>query len=132
LACACLPLIAAAPTAAAPSFENSGFDDQLVATGFDQPTAFAYTPDGRMFVTEKAGRVRVVPAGAHAPLSTPVIDISGHVNSSTDRGLLGIAVDAFTWSEMSITAPACAELCPGRTTFTTPPFWATNVRPSGV
>src|SRR4051794_942332 len=94
LACACLPLFAAVPAAGSPVFENAGFDDQLVAAGFDQPTAFAYTPDGRTFVTEKAGRVRVVPAGASAPLSTPLIDISGHVNSSTDRGLLGITVDA--------------------------------------
>ena len=46
-----------------------------------------------MFITEKAGRVRVVsPTGTLA--AAPVIDISGHVATQTDRGLLGIAVDA--------------------------------------
>ena len=94
LACACLPLFAAAPVAAAPVFENAGFDDQLVASGFDQPTAFAYTPDGRTFVAEKGGRVRVVLPGHSAPEAGSVIDISSRVNSSTDRGLLGLAVDS--------------------------------------
>ena len=45
-----------------------------------------------MFVAEKAGRVRVVTA-AGTLLATPLIDISGHVHPSGDRGLLGIAVD---------------------------------------
>ena len=94
LACACLPLLAAAPVAAAPVFENAGFDDQLVASGFDQPTAFAYTPDGRTFVAQKGGVVKVVLPGQSSPQAGAVIDISDHVNSSTDRGLLGIAVDA--------------------------------------
>jgi glucose/arabinose dehydrogenase len=46
-----------------------------------------------MFVAEKAGRVRVVTA-AGALLSKPLLDISDHVNTNGDRGLLGIAVDS--------------------------------------
>jgi hypothetical protein len=70
-----------------------GFSTVEIATGLDGPTALAYAPDGRMFVTEKAGRVRVVDATGRLQ-AEPVIDISNHVNSYWDRGLLGIAVDA--------------------------------------
>ena len=71
----------------------TGFSEISVASGLADPTALAYAPDGRMFITEKAGRVRVVtPTGSLA--AEPVIDISGHVATQTDRGLLGIAVDA--------------------------------------
>ena len=70
-----------------------GFSTVQQVAGLDGPTALAYAPDGRLFVAEKAGRVRVV--GADGRLHPePVIDISDHVNSYWDRGLLGIAVDA--------------------------------------
>ena len=70
-----------------------GFSTVEQVAGLDGPTALAYAPDGRLFVAEKAGRVRVV--GADGRLHPePVIDISDHVNSYWDRGLLGIAVDA--------------------------------------
>lgn len=69
------------------------FAEITVAQGLADPTALAYAPDGRMFVAEKSGRVRVVRAdGSLAP--APVIDISDHVATQGDRGLLGIAVDA--------------------------------------
>jgi glucose/arabinose dehydrogenase len=46
-----------------------------------------------MFVAEKAGRVQVVRSdGTRDPV--PLVDISDHVNSYLDRGLLGLAVDA--------------------------------------
>ena len=71
----------------------AGFSTVEQVAGLDGPTALAYAPDGRLFVAEKAGRVRVV--GADGRLrAEPVIDISDHVNSYWDRGLLGIAVDA--------------------------------------
>ena len=46
-----------------------------------------------MFVAEKAGKVRVVTA-AGTLVSKPLIDISDHVNTTGDRGLLGLAVDS--------------------------------------
>jgi glucose/arabinose dehydrogenase len=51
----------------------------------------AWAPDGRMFVIEKEGRLKVVaPGGSTATL---VADLSSVVNSYWDRGLLGLAVD---------------------------------------
>ena len=70
-----------------------GFSKITLASGLADPTAMAYAPDGRLFVAEKAGRLRVITAGGSL-LSAPVIDISDHVATQGDRGLLGIAVDS--------------------------------------
>jgi glucose/arabinose dehydrogenase len=40
-----------------------GFTDSAVATGLTRPVALDVAPDGRFFVTEQAGTVRVVKAG---------------------------------------------------------------------
>jgi glucose/arabinose dehydrogenase len=70
----------------------AGFSTVQQVAGLDGPTALAYAPDGRLFIAEKAGRVRVVDASGRLQ-PDPVIDISDHVNSYWDRGLLGLAVD---------------------------------------
>lgn len=66
-----------------------GFVDELLTSGLSSPTAFAFAPDGRIFVAEQAGRVRVVRNGAL--LATPLVSLP--VNSDGERGLLGIAID---------------------------------------
>ncbi len=70
-----------------------GFSEEIVASGLNQATTVAFAPDGRMFIAEKAGRVRVVTAGGTL-LPAPVVDISDHVNTAVERGLLGLAVDS--------------------------------------
>lgn len=45
--------------------------------------------DARLFVVEKAGRIRIIMDGNL--LATPFLDISGQVSSSGERGLLGLA-----------------------------------------
>lgn len=85
-------LLAVAAPAAAVTLP-AGFSDVSVATGLTGPTAVASAPDGRMFVAEKAGRVRVVDPDGRL-VSAPLVDISDHVNGFADRGLLGIAVDS--------------------------------------
>jgi len=64
---------------------------EVVVGGFTLPTAMAFLPDGRLLIAEKSGRVSVYKDGGLLP--TPFIDISDHVNSYEDRGLLGIAAD---------------------------------------
>jgi glucose/arabinose dehydrogenase len=49
----------------------------------------AFAPDGRLFVAEQSGRLRVIKNGAL--LTQPFVTLS--VNSSGERGLLGIAFD---------------------------------------
>ncbi len=67
-----------------------GFVQETIAAGFTLPTDFVFAPDGRLFVAEKAGRIRVVQSSS--VLDTPLLDISDRVNSMFDRGLLGIAL----------------------------------------
>jgi glucose/arabinose dehydrogenase len=41
----------------------AGFEDTVVAGGFYLPTSMTFAPDGRLFVTEKGGTVKVVENG---------------------------------------------------------------------
>ena len=70
----------------------SGFEERTIAPGLTGPVGVAWTPDGRMLLIEKDGRLKVAPAAGGAP--TTVLDITGRVNSYWDRGLLGVAVDS--------------------------------------
>ena len=67
----------------------SGFAETRVATSMPNPTAMAIAPDGRIFVAQQGGALRVVKNGAL--LTQPFLTAS--VNSSGERGLLGIAFD---------------------------------------
>ena len=67
----------------------SGFAETRVATSMPNPTAMAIAPDGRIFVAQQGGALRVVKNGAL--LSQPFLTLS--VNSSGERGLLGVAFD---------------------------------------
>src|SRR5688572_30112540 len=66
-----------------------GFAETRVATGLANPTAMAIAPDGRVFVAQQGGALRVIKNGAL--LSQPFLTVS--VNASGERGLLGIAFD---------------------------------------
>lgn len=67
----------------------TGYTDAVFASGFSNPTAMEFAPDGRLFVLQQGGTVRVVKNGAL--LSTPFLTLT--VDSSGERGLLGIAFD---------------------------------------
>src|SRR4051812_26298072 len=67
----------------------AAFSDETVATGLSSPTAMAFAPDGRLFVCQQGGQLRVIKNGSL--LATPFLTVS--VNSSGERGLLGIAFD---------------------------------------
>ena len=60
-----------------------------MAGGLTNPTAMALAPDGRIFVCEQGGALRVIKNGALLP--TPFLTVT--VDSSGERGLLGIAFD---------------------------------------
>ncbi|MEM9090558.1 MAG: DUF4347 domain-containing protein [Cyanobacteria bacterium P01_F01_bin.53] len=73
-----------------PSPTGAGFTRQTLVSGLDNPLAFTYADDGRIFVTEKAGRVKIIENGQ---VVSTFIDINAEVNSYWDRGLMGIALD---------------------------------------
>ncbi|HEX6728930.1 MAG TPA: PQQ-dependent sugar dehydrogenase [Pyrinomonadaceae bacterium] len=66
-----------------------GFTDSLVAAGLTNPTAMALAPDGRIFVCQQSGALRVIQNGVL--LATPCLTVT--VDSSGERGLLGVAFD---------------------------------------
>ena len=37
------------------------FQNEVLATGFDLPTAMKFLPDGRMLVAELRGKIKIVP-----------------------------------------------------------------------
>jgi len=63
-----------------------GFDDVPVASDLVKPTSMAFAPDGRLFVTEQEGAVRLLKDGA-----PPALFLAVATDASRERGLLGIA-----------------------------------------
>jgi glucose/arabinose dehydrogenase len=67
----------------------SGFTDTPVVSGLSSPTAMAFAPDGRIFIAQQGGQLRVVKDGVL--LTQSFLQVT--VNSSGERGLLGVAFD---------------------------------------
>ena len=87
LAVCTFSLLLAAPAHAATV--PSGFTEALVASGLSSPTAMQFAPDGRLFVCEQGGKLRVIKNGSL--LSAAFVTLS--TDSSGERGLLGVAFD---------------------------------------
>lgn len=63
-----------------------------VTANLDSPTYLtAPAADARLFVTERAGRIRILQNGV--PLAAPFLDISGQVSTVGEGGLLSLAFD---------------------------------------
>jgi glucose/arabinose dehydrogenase len=69
---------------------NVAYTVATVAGGLDHPWGLAFLPDGRMLVTEKPGRLRIVTADGK--LSAPVAGLPA-VDNRGQGGLLGLALD---------------------------------------
>jgi glucose/arabinose dehydrogenase len=77
--------LAVAPAATVPQ----GFTDSTFVFGIPNGTAMQFAPDGRLFVAQQTGALRVVKNGQllNAPFLSVTIDAQG------ERGLLGFAFD---------------------------------------
>jgi glucose/arabinose dehydrogenase len=80
-----LPHLKEARAAALPA----NFVETQFASGLSNPTAMAFAPDGRLFVSQQDGQLRVIKNGVLLP--TPFLTVT--VDASGERGLLGIAFD---------------------------------------
>ena len=69
----------------------AGFQESTVFSGLDDPTAVEFASDGRVFVAEKSGLIKVFDDIAD---STPSVfaDLRTNVHDYWDRGLLGLAL----------------------------------------
>jgi glucose/arabinose dehydrogenase len=83
---------AAPPLAVAIPGLPGGFQDEIVFSGLEEPTTLGLANDGRVFVAEKTGRIKVFDALGD-PTPTLFADLRTYVYDSGDRGLLGLALD---------------------------------------
>lgn len=67
----------------------TAFTSSRVVSGLTRPVAFALAPDGRVFICEQGGALRVVRDGRL--LARAAVHV--HVEDSGEQGLLGVAVD---------------------------------------
>lgn len=91
VACLGMAGIVPPPVHAEPALPG-GFQDTVVFDGLEQPTTFRFSPDGRVFVAEKAGRIKLYDSFED---QTPEVfaDLRTQVYDNGDRGLLGLALD---------------------------------------
>ena len=66
------------------------FAVETVATGLDIPWSLAFAPDGRLFVTERPGRVRILNLTARTASTALALD---DVFAQGEAGTLGLALD---------------------------------------
>ena len=85
----CCLLIVATNGLVAAATLPAGFSETLVANGLSSPTSMDFAPDGRLFVCLQGGQLRVIKNGSLLP--APFVSLT--VNSSGERGLLGVAFD---------------------------------------
>lgn len=78
-----------APSARGDSVTAGGFEIRLYAEGLTEPTAMDFAPDGRMFVAEKNGHIRIVDGGA--VLEKPFATLNVH--NLFESGLIGLVLD---------------------------------------
>ena len=72
------------------AFQASDITPQTLVTGLDTPWALDFAPDGRIFISERPGQIRVVENGRLLPDPWLKID---RVVERGESGLLGIALD---------------------------------------
>jgi glucose/arabinose dehydrogenase len=72
-----------------PGFTEVQYGSNLISGSSGNPTAMAFSPDGRLFVCLQGGQLRVIKNGAL--LATPFVSLT--VDSFNERGLLGVAFD---------------------------------------
>ncbi|MFC0106388.1 PQQ-dependent sugar dehydrogenase [Kibdelosporangium aridum] len=70
----------------------AGFTDTAVISGLSAPTQAAFAPDGRVFIAEKSGIIKVYD-GLGDTTPTVFADLRPQVHDFWDRGLLGLALD---------------------------------------
>ena len=72
-----------------PGFTEIQYGSNLISGSSGNPTAMAFSPDGRLFVCLQGGQLRVIKNGTL--LATPFVSLT--VDSFNERGLLGVTFD---------------------------------------
>jgi glucose/arabinose dehydrogenase len=100
-----------------------GFQETTAIPGLTVPTTLRFSPDGRVFVAEKSGLIKVYDSLSDTT-ATIFADLRTKVHDFWDRGLLGMALDpdfpakpfvyvAYTYdAAIGGTAPIWGDTCP--------------------
>ena len=80
---------ALASPASTPHRRHHGFRRRSYGDGLNGPSGFEIAPDGRIFILERSGKIKIVKNGQLLP--TPFADLPSE--DTGDRGLIGIAFD---------------------------------------
>jgi glucose/arabinose dehydrogenase len=64
-----------------------------VATGLETVWSLAFAPDGRLFLTERPGRIRVVASGGLVAEPWAVLEVAESAGEGLETGLMGLALD---------------------------------------
>jgi PKD repeat protein len=84
-------LLAGLPSSVASGAPPTGFQETTVFTALTNPTSVEFASDGRVFVAEKSGRIKVFD-NLSDPTPTIFADLNANVYNFWDRGLLGMAL----------------------------------------
>ncbi len=85
-------LVLAAPGVAQAATYPVGFSERTVFSGLTNPSAIRFASDGRVFVAEKSGLIKVFDSLSD-PQPDVFADLRTQVHNFWDRGLLGLALD---------------------------------------
>ncbi|WP_406282660.1 LamG-like jellyroll fold domain-containing protein [Embleya sp. NBC_00896] len=96
------------------------FSDDSVLTGLTQPVDVAFAADGRVFVAEKTGVVKVFDSITD-PTPTVFTDLRAQVHNFWDRGLLGLALHPDFPTNPSVYVMYTRDARPGGSA----PYWGT-------
>jgi glucose/arabinose dehydrogenase/PKD repeat protein len=69
------------------------FQNEVLATGFDLPTAIEFLPDGRMLVVELEGKIKVLPPPYTTPDTTPFLQLTNVGSAGVQQGIYDIVLD---------------------------------------
>jgi len=72
--------------------KSPGFQEEVAIEGLELPTAVRFAPDGRVFVAEKRGLIKLYD-GLTDRSPTVFADLRTRVHNNHDRGLLSLALD---------------------------------------
>jgi glucose/arabinose dehydrogenase len=104
----------------------SGFQEQIVLAGLNHPTNVEFSPDRRVFVAEKAGRIKVFDDVTDTT-ATLFADLSDQVFGVYDRGLLGLALAPTFPVDPRVFVLYTRDAPPGQAA----PYWHDNCDPVG-
>ncbi len=67
--------------------------DQVIARHLETPWSLAFAPDGRLFVAERPGRIRVIAGDSLLPTPWAVLAVHESAARNIETGLMGLAID---------------------------------------